>query len=77
MDALIGPTTRICMDYNNTWLSTLENDVSQILRKMFDCVHVITPDEQDRLALWAAKTAILIDASSGTPVIPRGFAHDF
>jgi len=75
-DAIIGPTTSVCADCNNTWLATLENDVSQILRKMFDFAYELPPEDQELLALWAAKTAVLIDAASAKPVVPRGFGHD-
>ena len=75
-DAIIGPTTPVCQDCNNTWLATLENDVSQILRKMFDFAYELPHEDQARLALWAAKIAILVDAASETRVVPRGFGHD-
>jgi hypothetical protein len=74
--AIIGPTTPVCHDCNTTWLATLENDISQILRKMFDFAYELPPEDQARLALWAAKIAILVDAASTTRLVPRGFGHD-
>lgn len=68
------PTTPVCRECNNNWMSALENDVSKILLPMFYHVKSVSPNEQNRLALWAAVKAILID-SSGAATIPHGFGQ--
>ncbi|MEV4335496.1 hypothetical protein [Streptomyces sp. NPDC049590] len=52
-------------------MSTLENDVKDILLPMFFQVRSLDEHAQHRLALWAAKMAVLMDAVSGN-VVPHG-----
>ena len=77
-DLIISPPkTPVCEDCNRTWMATLENDISQILRRMFDLRPMdLQPEDQARLALWAAKIAILVDVANPTPLVPRGFGQD-
>ena len=35
----------------------------------------VTSAEQETLAVWAAKTAMMLDRASSTPVIPTGYFH--
>ncbi|WP_327344427.1 hypothetical protein [Streptomyces europaeiscabiei] len=65
------PTTPVCQHCNNTWMSTLENDVKDILTPMFFQVRSLDEDAQCRLALWAAKMAVLMDAVGGN-IVPHG-----
>ncbi|MDQ0773076.1 hypothetical protein QF026_001542 [Streptomyces aurantiacus] len=65
------PTTPVCQHCNNTWMSTLENDVKDILVPMFFHVRSLDEHAQGRLALWAAKMAILFDAI-GSSIVPHG-----
>jgi hypothetical protein len=73
---IIGPTIPVCRDCNNTWMSTIENDVKDLITALVDQTRVIDRREQELLALWATKVALLLDAASDNPVIPRGFGHD-
>ncbi|MFI2725123.1 hypothetical protein [Streptomyces sp. NPDC018647] len=68
------PTTPVCQQCNNNWMSVLENDVSSILLPMFFNTRLVSEQEQVRLALWAAMKAVLFD-SAGEAVIPRGFGQ--
>lgn len=52
-------------------MSTLENDVKDILVPMFFHVSSLNKHAQGRLALWAAKMAILFDAIGGN-IVPHG-----
>ncbi|MDX3867653.1 hypothetical protein [Streptomyces europaeiscabiei] len=65
------PTTPVCQHCNNTWMSTLENDVKDILIPMFFQVRSLDEAAQSRLALWAAKMAVLMDAV-GANIVPHG-----
>jgi hypothetical protein len=65
------PTTPVCQHCNNTWMSALENDVKDILTPMFHQVRSLDEHAQGRLALWAAKMAVLMDAVGGN-IVPHG-----
>ncbi|WDV53294.1 hypothetical protein PV963_24495 [Streptomyces coeruleorubidus] len=52
-------------------MSTLENDVKDILIPMFHQVRALDEHAQGRLALWAAKMAVLLDAVGGN-IVPHG-----
>ncbi|MGW0885063.1 hypothetical protein [Streptomyces sp. NPDC002671] len=65
------PTTPVCQHCNNTWMSALENDIKEILTPMFFQVRSLDEHAQSRLALWAAKMAVLMDAVGGN-VVPHG-----
>lgn len=65
------PTTPVCQRCNNTWMSALENDVKDILTPMFFQVRSLDEHAQSRLALWAAKMAVLMDAVGGN-IVPHG-----
>lgn len=71
-----GLVTPVCNDCNNTWMSTIENDVKDTLISMFTNARILSTPEQERIALWAAVKAVLFDMASGAPVLPRGFGHD-
>ncbi|MCA1600248.1 MAG: hypothetical protein LC776_00920 [Acidobacteria bacterium] len=73
---IVGYTTPACEDCNHRWMSTVENDVKKFMISMFFHTRLLNQYEQDRLALWAAMKAILFDAASDKPVVPRGFGHD-
>ncbi len=70
-----GLLTPVCNDCNNTWMSTIENDVKEAIISMFAIARSLTMPEQERIALWAAVKAISFDMSSGAPVLPRYFGH--
>jgi hypothetical protein len=70
-----GLVTPVCNDCNNTWMSTIENDVKDIIFSMFTSARILSVPEQERIALWAAVKAILFDMASGEPILPRGFGH--
>ncbi|MFF3328729.1 hypothetical protein ACFYWX_04085 [Streptomyces sp. NPDC002888] len=65
------PTTPVCQHCNNTWMSALENDVKDILIPMFNQVRSLDEHAQGRLALWAAKMGVLMDAVSSN-IVPHG-----
>src|SRR6266498_85751 len=70
-----GPVCGLC---NNRWLSVLEKDVQPLLAPMLHGQErPLSPDEQRLLATWAVKTTLMLDLSSGTPLVPTGFYHDF
>ena len=73
----VGPVTYACRDCNNTWMSMLENDAQQVLRRLMYEAFDLSVSEQETVARWAAMKAILIDAGSDHPVVPRGFGRDF
>ncbi|WP_344610663.1 hypothetical protein [Dactylosporangium salmoneum] len=70
------PTIPVCIDCNNTWMSTMEQDVKPQLISLFDNVTLVDRFNQVRLATWATKIALLLDAAGPNPLIPRGFGHD-
>ena len=72
----VGPLAYACRDCNNTWMSTVENDLQPLFLDLFYNARTISSEEQERLAFWAAIKAILIDSSSANPIIPRGFGQD-
>ncbi|WP_433052566.1 hypothetical protein [Dactylosporangium sp. CS-033363] len=71
-----GLVTPVCNDCNNTWMSTIENDVKYIIVSMLNEPRGISIDEQRRLALWAAVKGVLFDRVGGAPVLPLGVGHD-
>lgn len=69
-------TAPICSTCNNRWLSVLENDVKPLLSHMLRGEEQrLFHNEQKLLATWALKTAMMLDLSSGRPIIPTGFFH--
>jgi hypothetical protein len=68
--------TPVCRDCNNTWMSTLENDVQDILVPMFEQTRILSQQEQALLARWAAMKAILFDRAQEKSIVPRGFGYD-
>lgn len=71
--ASIDVTVPVCRSCNNGWLSTLENDTANVLRRMlWGEFLALNRRAQDLLATWATKTAFLIDRISD-PVVSRGF----
>lgn len=73
---IVGPTTPVCGDCNNTWMSVLEKDTKDIVLAMTEQTRLIDVEDQELLATWATKTALLLDIAGGNPVIPKGFGHD-
>lgn len=73
---IVGYTTPVCEDCNHRWMSTVENDVKNLMISMFFHTRLLNRRELDRLALWAAIKANLFDVASDKPVVPRGFGHD-
>ncbi|MGI5180576.1 hypothetical protein ACQEVZ_30110 [Dactylosporangium sp. CA-152071] len=72
-----GPRPRVlCPDCNNGWGSALESDVQKIMLPMFDGRAELDRHDQRRLASWALKTALVLDAIRRTRVVPRGFGQD-
>jgi hypothetical protein len=72
----VSRTVPTCIDCNNTWMSTLENDVKDVFLAMFEQTRMLDCGEQELLAKWAVMKAILMDAAQEEPVLPRGFGHD-
>jgi len=75
---MLNVTAPICRECNTRWLSTLENDVRPILAPMIvGQPQRLMAAEQEKLAAWAAKTALMIDlAHRGQSIIPEGFYRD-
>jgi hypothetical protein len=78
----IDLTVPVCRTCNNTWMSVLENDIRPLLVAMIDAGSGSVPPlrlstaDQTLLAVWAVKTAYLLDAHQ-QPAVPRGFLHEF
>jgi hypothetical protein len=71
-------TALICVTCNNRWLGVLENDVRPVLAPLIRGEErALAPGEQQLLATWVVKTALMLDLLSGKPLIPTGFYHDF
>jgi hypothetical protein len=71
-------TAPVCEKCNTRWLSVLEKDVQPVLGPLIRGEEsMLSPAEQGLLAGWAAKTALMLDLASGTPVIPIGFYYEF
>lgn len=70
----IDVTAPICQICNNRWLSVIENDTKPLLAPMIRGEErTLGRDEQERLATWGLKTAMMLDLASGSPVIPTGY----
>lgn len=68
-------TIPVCEDCNNTWMSVLENDTNDLLISLIDNTRLIGRDEQEKLAFWAAKTALLLSEVKEC-VVPHGFGQE-
>jgi hypothetical protein len=67
----------VCGDCNNRWMAALEQDLKPILLPLLlGKDRVLSVDEQELLATWAAKTAMMIDRASDQPAIPAGFFQE-
>jgi hypothetical protein len=75
----IDITAPICASCNHRWLSVLEGDVATVLAPLVrgESSRRLSRRDQRLLATWAVKTALMYDLSTGAPVIPTGFFHDF
>lgn len=73
---MAGPKARVCLNCNTRWMSVLEGDTKPLLIDMWDNKRLLDVHDQQILAAWATKMAVLLDGLADTPVIPRGFAHD-
>lgn len=71
----LGPSVPVCINCNNRWLSVLENDAKPLIVNMWRRPRSLEPSEQEVLATWATKTAIVFDALDQA-AIPRHFGHD-
>jgi hypothetical protein len=70
-------TAPVCDGCNSRWLSVLETDVQGFLRPMIKGgERTLALEEQRLLSTWAVKTALMIDLSGETPLIPTGFYYD-
>lgn len=71
-------TAPVCHECNTRWLSTLENDVRPILAPMIvGESRKLWAEDQEKLAAWAAKTALMIDLSQkGKSMIPEGYFRE-
>ena len=70
-------TAPICVTCNNRWLGVLENDVQPVLAPLIRGEEqTLAPGEQQLLATWAVKTALMLDLWSGKPLIPTLFYYD-
>jgi hypothetical protein len=78
----VAPVCRTC---NNRWMSVLEKDVQPTLLPMIlgpqpgvPSRRTLSPSQQEMLATWAVKTALMIDFSGlASPVIPIGYYQQF
>jgi hypothetical protein len=71
-------TAPVCETCNNRWLSVLENDVRLVLGPLVRGEErTLSTGEQQLLATWAVKTALMLDLSGGVPLVPTGFYVDF
>jgi hypothetical protein len=70
-------TAPICVTCNNRWLGVLESDVRPVLAPLI-CgeERTLTLGEQQLLATWSVKTALMLDLWSGKPLIPTFFYCD-
>ena len=67
----------VCGRCNNTWLSVLENDASNVLGSMVrGTAREISTQHLSVVASWAFKTALMLDLSTG-PVVPLGFYREY
>jgi hypothetical protein len=71
----LGPTVPVCGTCNNRWMSVLENDAKPLIVDMWRHPRLLQPPDQELLATWATKTAIVFDAI-GEATIPRHFGHE-
>jgi hypothetical protein len=73
----LDTTAPVCADCNHRWLSVLENDTKPILAPMVRGENRrLLPEQQRLIAAWAAKTALMLDLASGSPIIPTGFFQE-
>lgn len=77
--ASIHITAPVCEKCNNRWLAVLENDVRPALAPLVrgEKTRTLSVGVQRLLATWAVKTALMLDLSTGSPVVPTGFFHEF
>src|SRR5205823_423049 len=64
---------RVCAQCNSGWLSRLEQESSPILQPLIqglDDYVFLTLREQRQIALWATKTAMVVDQTQADPLIP-------
>ena len=69
---------------NNEWLSVLENDAKTVMEPMIfgpergepPC-RTLTSADQQLLATWAVKTALMLDLGTTPQAIPRFFYEQF
>lgn len=55
----------VCSKCNNGWMSNLENHVKPLLRSlMSDIALTIDMEQQSALSIWAAKVAIVTEATT-------------
>src|SRR3990167_7147831 len=57
-------TKRVCDKCNNDWLSAFENDVSKPIASALilgEPIDIIKPADQEKLAAWAYKMALLLE----------------
>jgi hypothetical protein len=64
-------TAPTCGDCNSGWMSTLENDVKDLIVELIDHTKELNVEEQRKLALWATLKAVLFDARAEARLIPR------
>ncbi|MGK5442143.1 hypothetical protein ACSNN7_10010 [Micromonospora sp. URMC 105] len=72
----MGPKARACLDCNTRWMSVLEIDAKPLIADMWDHRRELEPHDQEVLATWATKMAVLVDGSAPQPLILRGLAHE-
>ncbi|GGM41225.1 hypothetical protein GCM10007977_048290 [Dactylosporangium sucinum] len=65
----------LCDDCNNRWGSVLEGDVKAIMVPMFEGTWHLDRAQQERLAVWATKTALVLDSLNPVRVVPRAVGH--
>jgi hypothetical protein len=68
----------VCKRCNNGWMSAMEHDIQPLLRRLLTGgAFVLQRNNQEQLATWAFKTAVVMDQVSKTPSAPRPDANEF
>ena len=71
---------RVCSRCNNGWMSDLEDDASDVLKRMFDeriTIHLAGGDGQQQVARWAMKTALMLQFTHQQQCIPLPVYKEF
>lgn len=79
--ALLESKTRaVCAKCNNQWMSKIENSTKPLLVPMImgrQAEVVLSPGEQEQIAIWAFKTSLMLIAASSDATVPLSEFHQF